>query len=111
MLASPHAFEPWLIRRAAPRLEATLQVAGSLRIVDDCTLLLEDFSFDGAAPAVHIWGAPSLDSRDIQEQGRRISPLHLDRAYSNETVRNAEILVPAVICACASCMAARLRGF
>lgn len=60
-------------------------VAGSLRIVDDCTLLLEDFSFDGAAPAVHIWGAPSLDSRDIQEQGRRISPLHLDRAYSNET--------------------------
>ena len=76
-----------------------------MSIVDDCTLLLEDFSFNGAAPAVHIWGAPSLDNRDIREQGRRISPLHLDRAYANETVRNAEMPVPAEMCELAHCTA------
>ncbi|KAL4431620.1 hypothetical protein ABPG77_001462 [Micractinium sp. CCAP 211/92] len=60
-------------------------VSGRVSILDDCTFLVEDFSFDGAAPAVHFWGAPSLDNQGIRQIGRRLSPLHLDRAYVNET--------------------------
>ena len=54
-------------------------VKGSVRIVDDCTIVLEGFSYDGGGIDVRIYAAKAAD----YDNGYPISPNILGTRYSN----------------------------
>ena len=66
-----------------------LQVSGHVKILDDCTAEITDFTYDGEAPAAYMWGAPDTQQRDIVQNGERIADMRLTRKYNKETVRCA----------------------
>ena len=54
-----------------------------MTIASDCQLTITDFSFDGGAPAVYLWAAPSCSPPDVKKNGYRISDTHIQKEYSN----------------------------
>jgi hypothetical protein len=60
-------------------------VQGRVTIVDERTLRLTNFSYDGRAPDMFVYLGTSLDREAFRANGIRIGPL-LARAYTNETL-------------------------
>ena len=58
-------------------------VAGTIRIVDDCTLAIDDFYFDGGGIVVKVYGGTNGDFSD----GIAMGPdLVRDRPYEGESI-------------------------
>jgi hypothetical protein len=77
---------------ACPSIAGKLQglehdIAGQIRISEDCSLSATGFSYDGQAPKVFWWGAPGKCSAGtLKKEGRRISNQQLVESYNNEEV-------------------------
>lgn len=76
------------VQAACPSVSGQLQglehdIAGTISIAEDCTLSATKFSYDGAAPQVFWWGAPSCDVATIKKEGFRISEQQLENKYNN----------------------------
>ena len=59
-------------------------VSGTVTIIDDRTLLVEHFTFDGGGPAVYFY-LGATDSNVDFENGLQLDP-KLDRAYNDESL-------------------------
>ena len=59
-------------------------VSGTATILDERTIRLTHFSYDGFAPDLYVYVATNLTSAAILEGGLTVSP-RLARAYNNET--------------------------
>ncbi|GAQ87169.1 DOMON domain containing protein [Klebsormidium nitens] len=60
-------------------------VAGLLTVIDDCTLVVQNFTFDGSAPATYFWGAPGSSQDPISlraPRGFRLTDQRLTRSES-----------------------------
>lgn len=61
-------------------------VSGRVRILDDCTMQITGFTYDGKAPAAYWWGAPSTGNAAIRREGRRIADAQVTAAYDGSTI-------------------------
>lgn len=52
-------------------------------------LTVKNFKYDGQAPAVYWWAAPTCDYADIAKNGFRISDARVSQAYSGSTYSTA----------------------
>ncbi len=59
-------------------------VSGTVRVIDNCTLQIDNFSYDGRGPSVYFWGAVNRDytGPEYFRIGERIN----GTVYENETV-------------------------
>jgi len=59
-------------------------VSGTVRVIDNCTLQIDNFTYDGRGPSVYFWGAVNRDytGPDYFQIGDRID----GTPYDNETV-------------------------
>ncbi|MEE9332883.1 MAG: DM13 domain-containing protein [Granulosicoccaceae bacterium] len=59
-------------------------VSGTVRVIDNCTLQITDFTYDGRGPTVFFWGGVSRDyvGPGYFQIGEKIN----GRPYDNETV-------------------------
>ena len=60
-------------------------VAGAISISKNCTLSIENFSYDGKAPQVYFWGAKECGV-EMLRRGGRLSDVHLMKSFENEQV-------------------------
>jgi len=62
------------------------RVSGTLTIIDDRTLEISNFNYDGGGPSVYFYTGTDGQYRS-QDGGRLIGPLLNGREYNNETLR------------------------
>lgn len=63
------------------------EVSGTLSVTSDCTLEIPDFTYDGKAPSVYVWGGKECTPGAIARGGRLSNSEIPEKSYSNKLLK------------------------